>query len=194
MVSPTLIDINWDSSLISKHFWHTSMHTAKMNPNMRHHTHVNPVKEQERAGEGGRAREKRKKTRLMPHKCLFVWASASSPKLDDSVFDGTRCTTIKETEELTAGQIRALNLSICLGAARRAGRESRASERASGGDYGGEISARRTGCSYEGGRQRGRQTTEFQREGSSIRQGGGAGEQMGDESQQLFSHLFMYSF
>lgn len=130
MVSPTLIDINSDSSLISKHFWHTSMHTAKINPNMRHHTHVNPVKEQERAGEGGRAREKRKKTRLMPHKCLFVWASASSPKLDDSVFDGTRCTTIKETEELTAGQIRALNLSICLGAARRAGRESRLSERA----------------------------------------------------------------
>lgn len=133
MVSPTLIDINWDSSLISKHFWHTSihtsMHTAKINPNMRHHTRVNPVKEQERAGEGGRAREKRKKTRLMPHKCLFVWASASSPKLDDSVFDGTRCTTIKETEELTAGQIRALNLSICLGAARRAGRESRAERR-----------------------------------------------------------------
>lgn len=136
MVSPTLIDKNWDSyhlptrALISNwHLWHTNMHTAKINPNMRHQTHVNPVKEQERAGEGGRAREKRKKTRLMPHKCLFVWASASSPKLDDSVFDGTRCTTIKETEELTAGQIRALNLSICLGAARRAGRESRASER-----------------------------------------------------------------
>lgn len=89
----------------------------------------------------------------MPHKCLFVWASASSPKLDDSVFDGTRCTTIKETEELTAGQIRALNLSICLGTVRRAGRESPVSEwgseRASGADYVGEISARRTGCSNE---------------------------------------------
>lgn len=36
------------------------------------------------------------------------------PKLDHSVFDGTRCTSIKEIEGLTASQIKALNLSICL--------------------------------------------------------------------------------
>lgn len=138
---------------------------------------------------GKAGREKGKKTRLLPHKRLFVWASASSPKLDDSVFDGTRCTTIKETEELTAGQIRALNLSICLGAVHRAGQESRASC----GDYGGEISARRTGCLYEVGRQRGRQTTEIHGERCSIHWGEGAGEQIGDESQQLLIYSFLYS-
>lgn len=36
------------------------------------------------------------------------------PKLDHSVFDGTVSVTIKETEGLTAGQIKTLNLSICL--------------------------------------------------------------------------------
>lgn len=96
------------------------MHAAKT----KHapHTHT-LVKEQGQAREDEGREKGNKATRLPLHKCLFVWASASAAKLDDSVFDGTRCTTIKETEELTAGQIRALNLSICLGAAHRAGRE-----------------------------------------------------------------------
>lgn len=50
---------------------------------------------------------------VLSHKRPFVWAGASLPKLDHSVFDGTRCMSIKETEGLTAGQIKALNLSIC---------------------------------------------------------------------------------
>lgn len=107
--------------------------------------------------EGGKKNKKKEKISVLSHKRLFVWASASLPKLDHSVFDGTRCMSIKETEELTAGQIRALNLSICLDAAR-----SRAGEGVSGGDYRDEISERETGCLYEVGRQKGsRQRLEY---------------------------------
>lgn len=56
---------------------------------------------------------------------LYVSVDASLPKLDHSVFIGTRCTSIKEIEGLTASQIKALNHSICLLAAQsRAGKRS----------------------------------------------------------------------
>lgn len=48
------------------------------------------------------------------HTPLSECVNASLPKLDHSVFEGTKCTSIKEIEGLTDSQIKALNLSICL--------------------------------------------------------------------------------
>ncbi len=73
--------------------------------------------------------------KLQSHKPVSVWTNASSPKLYHSVFDGTRCTSIKEIERLTASQIKALNLSICLvSVLSRAGEKSERER-----DYRGEI-------------------------------------------------------
>lgn len=72
---------------------------------------------------------------LCHHKPRSLCANASSPKLDHSVFDGTRCTSIKEIERLTAGQIKALNLSICLVSVLSGAGERSEWER----DYRGEI-------------------------------------------------------
>lgn len=74
--------------------------------------------------------------------------------MDHSVFDGTRCTSIKEIEGLTGSQIKALNLSICLVFSAQSGaREGSEWER----DYRGEI-FREGNRQVEGSGRRGKQT------------------------------------
>lgn len=107
---------------------HSYTHTCReINTNMHPDKHANTPKQH------------RGKT-VPSHKPLSVWANASLPKLDHSVFDGTRCTSIKEIEGLTASQIKALNLSICLVSAQSGAGEGSERER----DYRGEILGRET--------------------------------------------------
>lgn len=83
-------------------------------------------------------------------------------KLDHSVFDGTRCTRIKETEGLTAGQIKTLNPSICLVSAQRRAGQDRGSDWQR--DYREETRGTRGGGAGGGKRdERRRQTEERQR-------------------------------
>lgn len=106
------------------HYTHTC---SEINKNMLPDKHANTLKQH------------RGKT-VPSHKPQSVWANASLPKLDHSVFDGTRCTSIKEIEGLTASQIKALNLSICLVSAQSGAGEGSEWER----DYRGEVLGRGT--------------------------------------------------
>lgn len=107
-------------------------------------------------GRAKRARSSAEEKTVPSHKPLFVWENASLPKLDHSVFDGTRCTSIKEIEGLTGSQIKALNPSICLFffSAQSGAREGSEWER----DYRGEI-FREGNRQVVGSGRRGKQTT-----------------------------------